>query len=113
VSAIRRLQLRAGETLSDRGRDRLRKVFDLDDPTGKLQTAWKVKEQLRALLRTGSLQDAAAAKDRLGVLVERAAQPETTSSGAQSAAGGRRSKSSSSPAPRPRRPKRTTPPSSI
>jgi transposase len=77
VRAHRRLLLRAGETLSDRGRDRLRKVFDLDDPTGKLQTAWKVKEQLRALPRTGSLQDAAA-KDRLGVLLERAAQPETT-----------------------------------
>jgi transposase len=76
--ANRRLLLRAGKTLSDRGRDRLRKVFDLDDPTGKLQTAWKVKEQLRALLRTGSLQDAAAAKDRLEVLVARAAQPETT-----------------------------------
>jgi transposase len=43
-----------------------------------LQIAWKVKEQLRALLRTGSLKDAAAAKDRLGVLVERAAQPEAT-----------------------------------
>ena len=78
VRANRRLLLRAGETLSDRGRDRLRKVFDLDDPTGKLQTAWNVKDQLRALLRTGSLQDAAAAKDRLGVLVKPAAQPETT-----------------------------------
>jgi hypothetical protein len=47
VRANRRLLLRAGKTLSDRGRDRLRKVFDLDDPTGKLQTAWNVKEQLR------------------------------------------------------------------
>jgi transposase len=77
VWANRRLLLRAGETLSDRGRDRLRQVFDLDDPTGKLQTAWNVKEQLRALLRTGSLQDAAAAKGRLQELVEIAAQPET------------------------------------
>jgi transposase len=65
VWADRRLLLRAGETLSDRGRARLRQVFDLDDPTGKLQTAWNVKEQLRALLRTGSLQNAAAAKARL------------------------------------------------
>jgi transposase len=80
VRANRRLLLLllAGETLSDRGRDRLRKVFDLDDPAGTLQAAWKVKEQLRDLLRTGSLQDAAAAKDRLEVLVARAAQPETT-----------------------------------
>ena len=78
VWANRRLLLRAGETLSDRGNDRLRQVFDVDDPTGKLQAAWNVKEQLRALLRTGSLEDAAAAKARLGELVERAAQPETT-----------------------------------
>jgi transposase len=45
--------------------------------TGKLQAAWLVKEQLRTLLATGSLADAAAAKDRLKELVERAAQPET------------------------------------
>ncbi|MGO4612385.1 transposase, partial [Variovorax sp. 2RAF20] len=51
VWANRRLLLRAGETLSDRGNDRLRQVFDVDDPTGKLQAAWNVKEQLRALLR--------------------------------------------------------------
>jgi transposase len=62
----------------DRGRARLGTVFGTDDPVGTLQAAWKVKEQLRALLRTGSLQDATAAKDRLEVLVERAAQPETT-----------------------------------
>ncbi|MFH5878428.1 ISL3 family transposase [Arthrobacter sp. NA-172] len=74
----RRLLLRAGETLSDRGSDRLKNVFDIDDPTGKLQAAWNVKEQLRALLRTGSLEDAAAAKNRLQELVEHAAQPETT-----------------------------------
>jgi hypothetical protein len=65
VRANRRLLLRAGETLSDRGRDRLRKVFDLDDPAGTLQAAWLVKEQLRDLLNPGSLADAAAAKDRL------------------------------------------------
>ncbi|MFF1880614.1 transposase [Pseudarthrobacter sp. NPDC058196] len=55
-------------TLSDRARDRLRNVFKTDDATGKLQAAWLVKEQLRALLTTGSLADAAAAKDRLQVL---------------------------------------------
>lgn len=78
VWANRRLLLRAGDTLSDRASDRLSQVFDLDDPTGKLQAAWNVKEQLRALLRTGSLKDAAAAKTRLRELVEQAAQPETT-----------------------------------
>jgi transposase len=77
VWANRRLLLRAGDTLSERARDRLSTVFATDDVTGKLQAAWLVKEQLRALLATGSLADAAAAKDRLQVLVERAAQPET------------------------------------
>ncbi|WP_426996753.1 ISL3 family transposase [Pseudarthrobacter sp. N5] len=78
VRANRRLLPRAGETLSDRGNDRLRHVFYVDDPTGKLQAAWNVKEQLRALLRTGSLEDAGTAKKRLQELVEHAARPETT-----------------------------------
>jgi transposase len=52
------LKGRRGRTADPVRANRLRRVFDLDDPTGKLQTAWKVKEQLRALLRTGSLQDA-------------------------------------------------------
>lgn len=77
VWANRRLLLRAGDTLSDRARDRLSAVFATDDVTGKLQAAWQVKEQLRTLLATGSLADAAAAKDRLEALVEQAAQPET------------------------------------
>jgi transposase len=59
---LRAVLLRAGETLSDRGSDRLSQVFDLDGPTDNLQAAWNVKEQLRALLRAGSLQDASAAK---------------------------------------------------
>lgn len=37
-----------------------------------------MKEQLRTLLRTGSLADAAASKDRLEVLVKASNQPETT-----------------------------------
>jgi hypothetical protein len=47
-----RLLLRTGEMLSNRGRARLSQAFDLDNPT--------VKEQLRVLPHTGSLQDAAA-----------------------------------------------------
>ncbi|MFJ6314434.1 ISL3 family transposase [Pseudarthrobacter oxydans] len=77
VWANRRLLLRAGDTLSDRARNRLSTVFATDDATGNLQAVWLVKEQLRALLTTGSLADAAAAKDRLQALVVQAAQPET------------------------------------
>jgi transposase len=75
--AHRMLLLRAGETLTDKAAHRLAEVFATDDPTGKLQAVWKVKEQLRALLRTGSLADAAAAKDELKALVEAAGRPET------------------------------------
>ena len=53
-------------------------LFDADEATGKLQAVWKVKEQLRALLRTSSLADAAAAKEELRVLVEAAGRAETT-----------------------------------
>jgi hypothetical protein len=47
------LLLRAGDTLTETASHRLAEVFAADDPTGKLQAVWKVKEQLRALLRTG------------------------------------------------------------
>ena len=75
--AHRMLLLRGGETLSCRAALRLEEVFAVDDPTGTLQAVWKVKEQLRVLLRTGSLEDAAAAKTRLEELVRTAARPET------------------------------------
>ncbi|MGY4543929.1 transposase [Arthrobacter sp. UYNi723] len=52
-------------------------MFAADDPTGSLQAAWHVKEQLRTLLSTGSLEAADAAKSALADLVERAAMPET------------------------------------
>ncbi|MDQ0676096.1 transposase [Pseudarthrobacter siccitolerans] len=53
VWANRRLLLHAGDTLSDRARNRLSTVFTTDDTTGKLQAAWLVKEQLPTLLATG------------------------------------------------------------
>jgi transposase len=53
--AHRMLLLRAGDTLTDNGTHRLAEVFAADDATGKLQAVWKVKEQLRKLLRTSSL----------------------------------------------------------
>ncbi|WP_426996755.1 ISL3 family transposase [Pseudarthrobacter sp. N5] len=75
--AHRMLLLRAGDTLSGRAAHRLEEVFAADDPTGTLQAVWKVKEQLRALLRTASLEEAAAAKDELEILVKAAGRPET------------------------------------
>ncbi|WP_278184699.1 transposase [Arthrobacter sp. S39] len=75
--AHRMLLLRGGDTLDCRAALRLEEVFALDDPTGTLQAVWKVKEQLRALLRTGSLEDAAAAKKVLEELVTEAGRPET------------------------------------
>ena len=78
VWANRRLLLRGAETLSERGRDRLETVFAVDDPTGALQGVWRVKEAGRGLIRTGSLAEARAARDRLKSLVEKAGQPEAT-----------------------------------
>jgi transposase len=75
--ANRMLLLKADENLSERGQHRLAGVFSADDPTGNLQAAWQVKEQLRTLLNTSSLEDAGAAKNALADLVARAAMPET------------------------------------
>jgi transposase len=75
--AHRVLLLRAGDTLTGKAAHRLADVFAADDPTGSLEAVWKVNEQLRVLLPTGSLADAAAAKDDLRVLVEAAAPQET------------------------------------
>ncbi len=71
------LLLRGGDTLSCRAALRLEEVFALDDPTGMLRAVWKVKKQLRALLRMGFLDDATAAKKVLEELVTAAARPET------------------------------------
>jgi transposase len=71
------LLLRAGDTLSEQAAHRLAEVFAAADPTGKLQAVWKVKEQLRALLRTNSVADAASAKEELKVFVDAAGRPET------------------------------------
>lgn len=76
--AHRMLLLRAGETLTENARARLENVFATDDPTGKLKAAWDVKEQVRVLLHTGSLEDAELAKEHLEELVQASKQPETT-----------------------------------
>lgn len=75
--AHRMLLLRGGDRLSCRAALRLEEVFAVDDPTGTLRAVWQVKEQLRVLLRTGSLEDAVAAKTKLEELVKAAARPET------------------------------------
>ncbi|WP_315914420.1 ISL3 family transposase [Arthrobacter sp. lap29] len=76
--AHRMLLLRAADSLSEAATSRLEKVFATDDPTGKLKAAWDVKEQVRTLLRTGSLEDAELAKEDLERLVKESNQPETT-----------------------------------
>ncbi|MDJ0316232.1 ISL3 family transposase [Arthrobacter sp. H35-MC1] len=76
--AHRMLLLRAGDSLSDQARARLEQVFATDDQTGKLKAAWDVKERVRTVLRTGSLEDAELAKEHLEYLVKEFRQPETT-----------------------------------
>lgn len=78
VWANRRLLLKGAEKLSERARNRLEVVFAVDDSTGRLETAWRVKEALRALLGAGTIAEADAAKATLKDLVEKAGQPETT-----------------------------------
>ena len=63
--ARRTLLLRGYDTPSARARDRLDEVFETDDPTSELTAAWGVKEALRLILASPSLDDARAAKARL------------------------------------------------
>jgi hypothetical protein len=75
--AHRRLLLHAGDTLSKAGLARLWDTFRRDDPTDELGAAWGVKEQLRRLLKTSSLEHAHGERMRLGVLVAAVDMPET------------------------------------
>lgn len=72
------LLLRAGDSLSGQATARLDKLFATDDPAGKFKATWDVKEQVRTLLRTGSLEGAELAKEDLERLVKESNQPETT-----------------------------------
>ncbi|SEE64152.1 hypothetical protein SAMN04489740_2014 [Arthrobacter alpinus] len=49
-----------------------------DDLIGKLNAAWNVQEQVRTLLRGGSLEDAEIAKEHLEYLFKGSNQLETT-----------------------------------
>ena len=73
----RRLLLRAGDTLGPRALARLQATLRADDPTDEIGAAWGVKEQLRRLLTSGSLAEAAEHKMRLGAFVLAADMPET------------------------------------
>lgn len=76
--AHRLLLLRGYDTLSERGRTRLDEVLANDDPTQQIGAAWGVKEQLRVLLKTTNVADAAAARARFNQYVSWAQMPETT-----------------------------------
>jgi len=73
----RRLLLRVGDTLSPPALARLYATLRTDDPTGEIGAAWGIKEQLRRLLATGCLIDAAEQKMLLGLYVLAADMPET------------------------------------
>lgn len=75
--ANRRLLLRAADTIGERAWARLERVFAADDPTGQLEWAWAVKEHLRMLLATTSLNAAAEAMQTLRAVAAVAAMPET------------------------------------
>ena len=75
--AHRTLLLRGYDTLSARARTRLDAVFTSDDPTDELSAAWGVKEQLRRLLNTSTIERARHQKMILGCYVLAADMEET------------------------------------
>jgi transposase len=75
--AHRTLLLRGYDTLSERAKDRLDAVFASDDPTDELSAAWRVKEQLRRLLTTSTVEQAPNQKMILGCYVLAADMDET------------------------------------
>jgi transposase len=75
--ANRTLLLRGYDTLSERGRARLDWVFATDDPTDELSAAWGVKEQLRRLLKSATVEQARHEKMIMGCYVVAADMDET------------------------------------
>jgi len=75
--ANRRLLLRGADTLSEKAWARLQRVFLTDDPTDELGAAWAVKEQLRRLLKSTTVQEARLERMRLGYYVTVADMEET------------------------------------
>ena len=75
--AHRMLLLRGYDTLRPRGRTRLEHVLATDNPTGELGAAWGVKEALRLILASHTIDQARAAKARFDAWVTTAATDET------------------------------------
>jgi transposase len=75
--AHRTLLLRGYDTLSDRGKARLQTVFGLDDPTDELSAAWGVKEQVRRILNSSTVEAAHYERMILGCYVVAADMDET------------------------------------
>jgi transposase len=75
--AHRTLLLRGYDTLSERAKARLQTVFSKDDPTDELSAGWGVKEQLRRLLNTSTIEQARHEKMILGCYVLAADMEET------------------------------------
>ncbi|MDQ2850217.1 MAG: ISL3 family transposase [Actinomycetota bacterium] len=76
--ANRLLLLRAYNTLSPRGVQKLNHVLATDDPTKEIGAAWGVKEQLRRLLACQTLVDARLERATFNQYVTWADMPETT-----------------------------------
>jgi len=76
--ANRLLLMRGYDTLSDRGRAKLRTVLGQDDPTNQIGAAWGVKEQLRRVLVCTTVADAQRERAVFNAYVALAAMPETT-----------------------------------
>ena len=75
--ANRRLLLRGADTLSPKAWTRLQRVFLTDDPTDELSAAWGIKEQLRRLLASDTLEQARQERMVLGYYVDVADMAET------------------------------------
>lgn len=76
--ANRLLLLRAYNTLSAGGIQKLNHIFTADDPTREISAAWGVKEQLRRLLACSTIADAARERVTFNQYVRWADMPETT-----------------------------------
>ncbi len=75
--ANRMLLLRGYHTLSARSKARLDWVFTVDDPTHELAAAWGVKEQLRRILHSTTVEQARHEKMIMGCYVVAADMAET------------------------------------